>query len=199
MAVEEERAATARAAQPRGELRPPHEVEPVRHHAVAAAGRLRLPHLDVGAERGEAPAQVLLQLRLLPRGVADVARRGVEPDQVARERHELLLALAHGSHHAFLERRSKGLAHGSSSGWRAPTVAAGRASRPARPKSDKWRLLQSGTRHSGGSSPKVTLTSTPCFLLMAFQTKYQVMPATHAATNRISALRGRGWLGSKNE
>jgi len=61
-------------------------------------------------------AQVLLQLRLLPRRIADVARRGVERDQVAHERHELVPTLPDGGHCAFLQRRSKGLAHLSSSG-----------------------------------------------------------------------------------
>ena len=149
VAVEEERAAAARAAQARGELRPPGEVETVRHDAVAGAGRLRLPHVDVGAERGEAAAQVLLQLRLLPRRVADVARRRVERDEVARQRHELLLTLADGGHHAFLERRSKGLAHGVSSSGRVRRGGAATAGRALGP---PGRVSRSD-RHQAGVTP----------------------------------------------
>ena len=124
------------------------------------------------------------------------------------ERHELVPTLAHGGHHALLERRTKGLAHGVSScgqGGRGARVGAGRPCRtagralgPARPRCLNERT--SGRYHSGGSSPNVMLTSMPCFLLRARQKKYQASPAIHAAakTNRFLPVTSRE-VGSMNE
>ncbi len=60
--------------------------------------------------------------------------------------------------------------------------------------------MRQAQAHSGGSSPNVMLTSMPCLALRAFQTKYQMMPAAHAPTNRMMLLPVvRRVVGSMNE
>ena len=97
MAVEQQRAAAAAAAEARDELRAPVERELVGHHRVGAErGCVRLVQDDVGAVRAQQAGQVLLQRALLagrrPGGMGD----GVEGDELARERDERVTAGGHG-------------------------------------------------------------------------------------------------------
>ena len=92
VAVEQQRAAAARAAQARSELRAPVEADPARRAERMARHvlRRRLPHFDLGARGPQAGGKVLLERGLVAGGRGGVRPAGgVEPDQVAQQRHEL--------------------------------------------------------------------------------------------------------------
>ncbi len=78
VAVEQDAAAAAGAAEDGGELGPADEVEAGRHEPVAVPGRLRLPHVRLRAERleprGEQPLQPLLVARRVARAGARSCR-----------------------------------------------------------------------------------------------------------------------------
>ena len=105
VAVEQDAATAAGAAEDGGELRPAGEVEAGRHEPVAFAGRLRLPHVRLGAERLEPRGEQPLQLLLVARGVAGKARGGVARDELGREADELVLRVPYRLDDALLERR----------------------------------------------------------------------------------------------
>jgi N-carbamoylputrescine amidase len=91
VAVEEQAAPVPATRDPRGELRASVEVETrwddrARRHVV---GR-RLPHVHVGTDRAQPLRQVVLQGRLVARGVTDLACGRVEGDQVRGESHEVV-------------------------------------------------------------------------------------------------------------
>ena len=97
VAVHDERPAAAGAGQPADGDRPVAVVVPGRHHRVARElGRVRLPLVDLASQRAQAVADVRLEVGLLVSGVArsgrEVDRCGVEPDEVADESNEIVLA-----------------------------------------------------------------------------------------------------------
>ena len=94
--VEQQRATTATAGEARDELRAPVEGELLGHHRMRAQrGRIGLVQVDLGAVRAQQRGEVLLQRALLARRGAGRVRDGVERDELARERHEVVAAGGH--------------------------------------------------------------------------------------------------------
>ena len=88
--VQEQAAPAARPGEPGGELRAPVEAESRRHLPRAGdVGRGRLPDVDGGARRGQALAEIGLQVGLLAGRVARHAGGRVEPDQPRRQLDQL--------------------------------------------------------------------------------------------------------------
>ena len=103
VAVEQQRAPAAAAAEARDELRPALERELVGHHRVGSQRRrIRLVQNDLGAVGAQQRREVLLQRALLARWSAGRVRHGVEGHQLARQRHERVAARDHGSDDALL-------------------------------------------------------------------------------------------------
>ena len=103
VAVEQQRAPAAAAAEARDELRAAVEREPVGHHRVRPQrGGVGLVQLDLGAVRAQQRGDVLLQRALLARGRARGVRHGVEGHELARQRDERVAARRDGVDDALL-------------------------------------------------------------------------------------------------
>ena len=95
VAVQEQRPAAAGAAEARRELRTALEADPARggDRVAGHVGGVRLPDVDVRAGAGEPVGEVGLEGRLVAGRLArGVAARRVEPDQLAQERDQVVLA-----------------------------------------------------------------------------------------------------------
>ena len=95
VAVQEQRPAAAGAAEAGRELRAALEADPARRRDRVAlhVGGLRLPDVDVRAGAGEPVGEVGLEGGLVTGRLARVvAAGGVEPDQLAQERDQVVLA-----------------------------------------------------------------------------------------------------------